>query len=169
MVTNALERLAELAAEADAAKRLLARRVDELAELAAEVPGAWFTAWERALDRAAALCAVLSKLDIDQRVIGVALTVARQFSGEVNWVIDTILDGLGLDDRQRALIPELVPRVLRSLREGEAGQPDPGKWQRSLSLGPARQPDGGTVTIVGPGDPVWEEWNRRRNGDRGTG
>ena len=134
-VANPLQRLAELAAEADAAKRLLARRVDELSELAADAPGAWFTAWERALDRTAALCAVLSKLDIDARVVAATVAAARQYADEVAWAIDQILDGLGLDARQQALIPELVPRVLRSLHDGKAGPSRP--WRPESAARPA--------------------------------
>jgi len=125
-VINPLRKLAELAAEADELKRLLARKVDELAELAGEGggPGAWFAAFERAFDRVAAMCAMLGKLDIDDRLLRMEIRQAEGIGGREAWRIAGMLDDLHLTREQQDLVPEVVPRWLR------AEPPDwvPGNW-----------------------------------------
>ena len=58
--------------EADALKRILAAKVDELGELEGTEPGPWLAAFERALDRAAALCGLIARLSIDERLVAMS-------------------------------------------------------------------------------------------------
>jgi hypothetical protein len=123
-VDNPLRRLAELAAEADALKVLLAAKVDELAELADSNngPGPWFSAFERALDRVATMCAVLGKLDIDDRVLRVEIRAAQGIGGREAWRIAGMLEDLHLSAEQQDLVPVVVPKWLRA---------DPPDWAAS--------------------------------------
>lgn len=118
-VDNPLRRLAELAAEADELRRLLARRCDELAELDGE-PGPWFAAYSSALDRTAGLCVALSRLDIDHRVYELELAAVRQVGAEQAWFLGQLLDRLDLSPGQRARVPVVAPVVYRSDPPSEA-------------------------------------------------
>jgi hypothetical protein len=115
-VVNPIRKLAELAAEADELKRLLARKVDELAELTGEGggPGAWFAAFERAFDRVAAMCAMLGRLDIDDRLLQMEIRQAEGIGGREAWRVAGMLDDLHLSPEQEDLVPVVVPKWFRA-------------------------------------------------------
>ena len=119
-VTNPLEALSQLAAEARALERLLRSQVAALTSLTYEtVNGAeqlrpLVSLWERWADRAAQFCAVMVKLNVDDRIVAIAVRTAQSISEREGWRLDRIFDDLDLSPEQQRRIPDIVPKWLRA-------------------------------------------------------
>jgi len=61
----------------------------------------------------------VAKAAIDAGIAERQVRLAEQQGTMLAQVIDVVLDGLGLDERQRGLVPEVVPAALRAI--GGAG------------------------------------------------
>lgn len=118
--TNPLEVLSQLAAEARALEQLLRSQVAALASLTYEtVSGAeqlrpLVSLWERWADRAAQFCAVMVKLNVDDRIVAIAVRTAEGIGGREAWRLDRMFDDLDLSPEQQRRIPEIVPKWLRA-------------------------------------------------------
>ena len=115
-MANPLEVLSQLAAEARALERLLRSHVAALTSLTYEtVSGAeqlrpLVSLWERWADRAAQFCAVMVKLNVDDRIVAIAVRTAPSIGEREAWRLDRIFDDLDLSPEQRRRIPEIVPK-----------------------------------------------------------
>lgn len=119
---DVLDALVDLAGEAVEWKETLGEKVDALTSLRYVAPGAGteqlraeVALYERAMDRAAKFVDLVGKFDFES--IRVRLS-AGQGALLAN-VIREILDDLDLSPEQRALVPVVVPRVLRRAGTGE--------------------------------------------------
>ena len=80
----------------------------------ADTEPAWWQLYEHERDRLVTVCKVMLSADVQGRLVAVAKETAEQF----NEVLSAILDALNLSLAQRAMVPEVVPRVL-SLATGD--------------------------------------------------
>lgn len=145
-LTNPLEALLQLAAQAIAWKEFLVRKVDELASWTTETGAldARVVLFERALRQAGGFCAMLARLRIDERVTAIEVAVAKQVGGEFAWYLAEILRDLDLSPAQQARVPDVVPRALR------AEPPDLTGWHWEPDRPPSQHStEPGTVTYVG--------------------
>ena len=81
---------------------------------------AWWQLYGQERDRLVTVCKVMLSADVQGRLVAVAKETAEQF----NQVLSAILDALNLTPAQRAMVPEVVPRVL-SLMVGDSDGDDP--------------------------------------------
>ncbi len=77
---------------------------------------AWWQLYAQERDRLVTVCKVMLSADVQGRLVAVAKETAAKF----NEVLSAILDALNLTPAQRAMVPEVVPRVLRLAM----GEPD---------------------------------------------
>lgn len=109
-VVNPLAELARLAGKARQWEALLSARVAELADLTpegGEQVHALIPLWERALDRCGSFCAVLARLDIDQRVVDIQVASAKIVAGMIEAMMNRIFDRAGFNYQ-----PDAVRRII---------------------------------------------------------
>lgn len=102
-VTDPVDALARLAAEAVGLKDLLGQRVAELSDdgwvsrtkLGAEQASAWLSAYERAVERTGKLLVDLARLGLDERAVRLSEAQGRMIAQ----VLSAALDACGLSDR----------------------------------------------------------------------
>jgi PAS domain-containing protein len=126
-MTNPLEALAELAAEARAWQAILRAQVAELAALVERAPDgvervrAVVTLYERSLDRTAMFAAMMAKLGIDDRIVKVNARIGEAMGERIAGAITGILEDLGHRDPRRnpAVAPVVVARLGELLAAGD--------------------------------------------------
>lgn len=123
-VDDPLRVLAEVTAEAVALKDALAARVNALKSMRYSAPGAGteqiraeMLLYERSLDRVAKLSDTLARHNWEGRRMQLAEDSGRLLAG----VVRAILERLELDERQRSLVPLVVPEEMRRVAQLEAG------------------------------------------------
>lgn len=126
MVENPLERLQQLAGEADRWMDLMRRRVAELtavgyeSALGQEQVKAEVQLYERAMDRTAQILSAIARLNIDERLAAVserqADTVLRALNGVLDW--------LGLDHEHKIQAKRIAAARLRDEKAPLPPSPD---------------------------------------------
>lgn len=122
-ITNPAEALLNVAREINGFKDYLADRVSEIraeswrySGAQAEQLRAEISLYERALDRTARVLIDVNRLGLEAQ----RDAFNRQQGVVLAGAVQRILDALDLNAEQRALVPQVVPQVLRQIEQGAA-------------------------------------------------
>jgi hypothetical protein len=124
-MTNPLEALSELAAEARQWETILRGRVAALESLSQMTPGgieqvrAVVILFERAMDRAAALAAMCVKLDVDDRLVRLNARIGEEIAQAVVGVFERSLREMNLTPEQWRVAREVFPRELSAVADAD--------------------------------------------------
>jgi len=127
VVDNPYASFSELAAKVVALTKAYGERVDDLKgqlrysavgagteQLRAEV-----SLYERSLDRSGKFLDLMIRHDVDGKRLALDVARTAMYGEYLGRALDGILEGLELTDRQRALIPVVLPPAIRALGEAK--------------------------------------------------
>jgi len=125
-IGNPLEVLVELAAEARTWQKALRVQVSALESLSQTTPAGVeqirqvVVLYERSLDRAAEFAAMLSKLNVEDRLVRLNARIGEAIGQQVFGVFERSLRAMNLSEAQWQIAREVFPRELAALADDAA-------------------------------------------------